>query len=1242
MPSYSYDIFAPDALVIDDLDGSVDGGEQFRVDPDWSTAQATRLDVTDDGTGMKFSGGDGATGTPNDADQLGTATEADGTVVSGAVFLDKAFQATAPDGSTTTFYLVHVDGFPVGYIADAPVQPGVTYEAGPVFDVGSGNAPAYADLQSVSHDPAAANTIEGGQYADDIQAGAGDDTVRGGDGNDVIDAGDGDDDVHGDAGDDSVDLGAGRDDYILADGFGNDTVDGGDDADEDDIEAGALSSAITVVATGDRAGTLTDGIGTVTFTRIDDINGTGFDDSIDLSASSQGMEIDGEGGHDSIVGTGGDDKIDGGAGDDTIHGGAGRDTVIATAGSDSVDLGTGADEYLLTDGFGNATVDGGNDADEDDLDATGLLSGVTVTATGDRAGTLTNGASTVTFSRIDDIDGSAHADSIDMSAGSQGMEIDAKGGDDTVIGSTGADSIAGDDGNDDIDGGDGADIVAGGTGDDTLRGGQGDDSLSGDAGNDSVLGNDGNDDLSGGHGADTLRGGAGDDTLRGGAGADRLFGDDGADTFIVEDGGLGDTLVGGEGGTDEDVIDLSGLFAPVSVNYTSNEEGEITDGTDTSRFFEIEKIVLTDGADYAVGGSTADTFIGGAGDDVLRGMGGDDSLVGGDGDDYLIGDGGADTLEGGAGDDTLTNWSGAAVLSGGDGSDTFLLYDAANGFGAGFDGAVVDGGEGGTDEDVLDLSDAAGPLTVTFTGDEAGEVTDGTETFTFTGIERIVLGDGADVVDASASSTGIHVVTGDGDDTVVGGAGNDDINGRQGDDVIDGGDGNDTLQGDRGDDSLSGGAGDDSIAGELDHDTLEGGDGNDTLNGGGGDDVLDGGIGDDSLLGASGRDQILGGDGADVVKGGSDADDISGGAGDDRLQGDSGDDTIRGDAGADTLSGGDGADDLDGGTGNDELDGELGDDVLDGGLGDDTIATGAGMDTVILGMGGGADVITDFDTGDDDGDGLFNDQLDVSALRTPDGDPIDAWDVVVSDDGFGNALLSFPAGESVVLSGVAPSQMASASQRHAAGVPCFTAGTLLDTPSGPRPVEDIRPGDLVQTLDDGAQPVTWRAARMVPEAALRRDPNLRPIRLETCPGGRDQPLLVSPQHGVLVRGVDGAEALVRAVHLARASDHGVRMADVTGPVFYVHLLLARHHVLVSNGIASESFYPGPWALSGLDPRDLMDLAVMYPHLGRLPPEDAYGPTARPFMSPKALRAENDIHIVSPTDPYPWTRTMTAS
>ena len=57
MSSHSFILFAPDAFVVEGPDGAVDGGERFHVRSDWSAAaDATRLDVTDGGTGLQFSG----------------------------------------------------------------------------------------------------------------------------------------------------------------------------------------------------------------------------------------------------------------------------------------------------------------------------------------------------------------------------------------------------------------------------------------------------------------------------------------------------------------------------------------------------------------------------------------------------------------------------------------------------------------------------------------------------------------------------------------------------------------------------------------------------------------------------------------------------------------------------------------------------------------------------------------------------------------------------------------------------------------------------------------------------------------------------------------------------------------------------------------------------------------------------------------------------------------------------------
>ena len=183
------------------------------------------------------------------------------------------------------------------------------------------------------------------------------------------------------------------------------------------------------------------------------------------------------------------------------------------------------------------------------------------------------------------------------------------------------------------------------------------------------------------------------------------------------------------------------------------------------------------------------------------------------------------------------------------------------------------------------------------------------------------------------------------------------------------------------------------------------------------------------------------------------------------------------------------------------------------------------------------------------------------------------------------------------------------------GVICFTPGTRLDTPKGPRPVEALREGDLVQTRDSGAQPVHWIGSRRITGARLQVMPQLRPVRLGTGALGierPDQSLLVSPEHRLLVRGraahalFNTDEVLVAARDLVNGTtvieDHAVR--EVT----YVHLLLPKHEILVANGVETESFHPANADLATLGAADRARL------VGRLPGLEAdphlYGPFAR--------------------------------
>jgi len=159
-----------------------------------------------------------------------------------------------------------------------------------------------------------------------------------------------------------------------------------------------------------------------------------------------------------------------------------------------------------------------------------------------------------------------------------------------------------------------------------------------------------------------------------------------------------------------------------------------------------------------------------------------------------------------------------------------------------------------------------------------------------------------------------------------------------------GGFGSDVIYGNSAGNTINGGAGADTIVGGAGlRNQLFGGDGNDAITGGAGFDAVNGNKGDDTIDGGSGGgDWLLGGQGADVITAHSGANIINGNLGNDLVTGGDGDDTLRGGQGDDVLTGG---------AGNNHLFGDLGADTLTG---------GAGADTFHFQLGGGHDVVTDF------------------------------------------------------------------------------------------------------------------------------------------------------------------------------------------------------------------------------------------------------------------------------------------
>ncbi|KIC34809.1 choice-of-anchor L domain-containing protein [Leisingera sp. ANG-S5] len=162
-------------------------------------------------------------------------------------------------------------------------------------------------------------------------------------------------------------------------------------------------------------------------------------------------------------------------------------------------------------------------------------------------------------------------------------------------------------------------------------------------------------------------------------------------------------------------------------------------------------------------------------------------------------------------------------------------------------------------------------------------------------------------------------------------------------------------------------------------------------------------------------------------------------------------------------------------------------------------------------------------------------------------------------------------------------------------VPCFLRGTLIRTPDGEIPVEDLRPGMEVLTYDNGPQVLQWTGSRRTACTA-----ETAPVRFAKGSCGNTRDLYVSPQHRMVVSGplaellFGEEEVLVKAKDLV--NDRTVRPALELQEAEYFHLLFGRHQILWANGALSESYQPGPESASGFDAGTQAEIRDLFPEL----------------------------------------------
>ncbi|MBL9048873.1 MAG: Hint domain-containing protein [Tabrizicola sp.] len=1026
--------------------------------------------------------------------------------------------------------------------------------------------------------------------ADTINSGSFSDTVYGGDGRDTIDAG----------GDNDVIYGGANADRIYG-GLGNDTIFGGTDggAGDDVIYGGGgfdfvSYSGVAASVTVDLGSSVASG-------------GDGDDDIFDIDGVIGGDNADvitGDGNANWLIGGAGADAIDGGGGNDTIEGGLGNDTLTGGAGT--------ADVVSYAN---SATAVNAN-----------LLSG---SATGEGTDALSGFENLTGSNQNDTLTGDANANVIDGGSGSD--RIYGGAGNDTAIGGTGADTIYSGTGNDSIDAGSGANLVYGGSGNDIVTGGT-------DA--ETVFGGVGNDTIDGGTGSDVIYGGPETGTTGSGAATPLQFNwTDYADEAPLAGGVVQDT-----GGISVTVTYSGGISgATFSAENTGNS---------TSVFpnFERDMEIYVAGGEPFNRDSSAEVFRpddGGA--DSSSQVQFDFDSVSGSGYQSEV-----QNLRFRISDVDLSGFTDSVSVRAYDSEGNEIpivitLGDTTNMSLSGNTVTAVGGSFNPNDAEGSVLYQIAGPvarIVVQYTdlnpggAQQAIRISDlHFEALPLLDNDSLTGGDGNDTM---YGGIGLDTILGNiGDDRIYGGLGNDSIEAGDGADLVFGDDGNDTINFGAGNDTVYGGAGNDliddiassSLAGSN---LIFGGSGNDTVWTGDDADTLYGDEGDDFLSGEAGNDFLYGGADNDELFGGTDSDQLYGGIGADSLQGGDAADTLFGEAGADLLIGGTGNDVVDGGDDNDLLGGGIGDDQLYGGTGRDTIYGDAGDDRIYGGAerdtmyGGDGNDVFYVTTGD------LNDSINAEFI---DGGGTIPTDILTDNDvinltpyGWERVTINYTGGDPTTESGQIL-VYAGPGKTNLIGIinfveieqiiPCFTLGTRIMTARGEVAVEALCPGDLIQTRDNGLQPLRWVGTRHLGFAELLADPDLQPVRIGQAAlgaAGPERMMLVSPQHRVLIEGSRAemffgeCEVLVPAKHLVGMSD--VTRALPKDGVTYVHILFDRHEIVLSDGLWTESFQPAVRTLEGLDADARREVLALFPELAR---GEAVFPAAR--LSLKAHEAK---------------------
>ena len=133
---------------------------------------------------------------------------------------------------------------------------------------------------------------------------------------------------------------------------------------------------------------------------------------------------------------------------------------------------------------------------------------------------------------------------------------------------------------------------------------------------------------------------------------------------------------------------------------------------------------------------------------------------------------------------------------------------------------------------------------------------------------------------------------------------------------------------------------------------------------------------------------------------------------------------------------------------------------------------------------------------------------------------------------------------------------------------CFLPGTSILTSEGEVPIEHIRAGDLVRSIDGGTKPVRWVGLRVFKRSGPTWHRDVAPLRVARhCLDGQTphRELYISGGHALYMD-----DALIEARSLVNGRSIAPTAPDAD-TIEYVNILLDTHEVIFAEGVSVETF-----------------------------------------------------------------------